>query len=149
MPYSGPGKRLDAVGGNGRTITHGKPAVWNTIPGIAFKTQQLDAFTDPSVAGATQIAATETFLLDVQGIHEVVRAGTLATADVGAAAVSHIYIHSTDDGLGLAADALSTGNLSANWFPFGVVIERDTSRSPQVLRVDMSLAYLCKVGTGG
>lgn len=142
MPYSGPGQRITAVGGNGRVIVHGKPCVWNGIPGIAFKVAQLGPYVDPNTAAAGQIAANETFELDPLGIHEVVRAGNLAAADIGAAAVRDIYINSADDALGVAAQGLGAAPaLAAGWLRFGIVVERDATRSPQVLRVDLSLAH--------
>jgi hypothetical protein len=144
VPYSSPGKRISATGGNGRTIVHGKPAVWNGIAGIAMKVAQLGTFVDPAAAAATQIAATETFELDVQGVHELTREGNLATADIGAAAVSHIYINSANDTVGLAAQGLAAAVLNAGWLPLGIVIERDPSRTPQVLRVDLDLRDLVR-----
>lgn len=135
MPYSGPGQRFTLIAA--RNVQHGKPAVASGHAGIAFKVEQLGPFVDPALAAATQIDAAEAMELDTHGVHEVTREGNLATADVGAAAVSDIYIQETTDTLGLAAQALTGAVLNANWRKFGKVVERDASRTPQVLRVDL------------
>jgi hypothetical protein len=138
MPYSGPGKR-HTIPAATKAVKHGKPSIENGIPGIAFKVAQLGAFVDPTVAAATLIAVGEAFEIDPHGIHEVERSGTLATGDIGAAAVADIYIKVADNSLGLAADALTASKLNAGWQKFGKVVERDASRTPQVLRVDCDL----------
>lgn len=140
MPYEGVGVRHRAVAT--KNTVHGAACIENGFPGVAFKNTQLTRFVDPSTAAATLIAIGESFEIQVAGVHEVPRTGNLATADVGAAAVSDIYILSTDNSLGLATQALTGAVLNANWQKFGKVTARDTSRTPQVLRVnanDLSL----------
>lgn len=140
MPYEGVGMRHRAVAT--KVTVHGAACIENGFPGIAFKNAQLGQYVDPSTAAATQIAVGEGFEIQVGGVHEVPRTGNLATADVGAAAVSDVYILSTDNTLGLAAQALTGAVLTANWQKFGKVTFRDTSRTPQVLRInanDLSL----------
>lgn len=140
MPYEGVGVRHKAVAT--KAVVHGAAAIENGFPGVAFKTIQLTRYIDPSTAAATLIAIGESFVIQVGGVHEVPRTGNLATGDVGAAAVSDIYINSADNSLGLAAQALTGAVLNAGWQKFGKVTARDTTRNPQVLRVnsnDLSL----------
>lgn len=134
MPYEGLGVRHTATAT--KVTVHGAACIENGFEGIAFKVAQLSRFVDPSSAAATQIAIGEKFEIQVGGIHEVPRSGNLATADVGLAAVSDIYIKESDNTLGLAAQGLTAGVLTAGWKKFGKVTARDTSRTPQVLRVN-------------
>lgn len=135
MPYEGLGVRHTAVAT--KLVKHGGATIENGFPGIAFKVKNLGRFVDPATAAATDIPIGEVFEIQVGGIHEVPRAGNLAAADVGAAGVSDIYIRDADNVLGLAAQALGADNvLDAGWSKFGKVTERDTTRNPQVLRVN-------------
>jgi hypothetical protein len=126
-----------------KTTVHGAACIENGFPGVAFKNAQLGRFVDPSTAAATTVAIGEAFEIQVGGIHEVPRSGNLAAADVGAAAVSDVYINSADNTLGLAAQGLTGAVLNAGWQKFGKVTFRDTTRTPQVLRVNANdLSYV-------
>jgi hypothetical protein len=130
MPYEGLGVRHTAVAT--KLVKHGAACIENGFEGIAFKVRQLGRFVDPSSAAATDIAIGEVFEIQVGGIHEVPRSGNLAAAVVG----DDVYIRTTDNVLGLAAQGLTAGVLTANWKKFGKVTALDTSRSPNVLRVN-------------
>lgn len=134
MPYEGVGLRHRAVAS--KVTPHGAACIENGFPGVAFKNAQLGRFVDPSTAAATQVQIGEAFEIQVGGVHEVPRTGNLAAADVGVAAVSDVYIDSATNTLGLAAQALTGAVLNAGWQKFGKVTQRDTSRTPQVLRVN-------------
>lgn len=136
MPYEGTGVRHTATQSKAAGVAHGAACAENGFVGVAFKIEQLDRFVRPESAAATLIDQNEVFEIQIGGIHEVPRTGNLATADVGAAAISDIYIRETDNVLGLATQALTGAVLNANWRKFGKVTGRDTSRTPQVLRVN-------------
>lgn len=142
MPYNRPGDVITVVAS--KPAVHGQAVIENGIPGIAHKAQQLTAFVDPASAAATQIAIGEEFEESIDGLVEVARSGNLATADVGAGNVSDIYIKESDNTLGMQAQGLTTPALTAGWRKFGKVVERDATRTPQVLRISLDMAYAVK-----
>lgn len=142
MPYEGLGARHTVSGGSGRACVHGQIVVGDGMVGSAFKVAQPDRFVRP--AQADDIAATETFELQLGGIHEAPATGNLAAAVDG----TDIYINSANDTLGVAAQALTGLVLNAGWLPVGKVTEVDASRNPDVLRINSNVAYLVRGNWG-
>lgn len=134
MPYEGVGLRHSAI--CTKQVKHGAICEENGFVGTAFKTAQLGRFVDPSTSAATDILVGESFEIQLGGIHEAVRSGNLATADVGAAAVSDVYINTANNALGLAAQGLAAAVLNAGWKKVGKVTARDATRNPQVVRIN-------------
>src|SRR4051794_24550959 len=106
MPYVGPGNQ-HTIPVTARDHVHGAAAFEDNMAGVIEKVGNLGAFVDPASAAATLIAAGSEAELTVTGIVEVPRTGNLAAAVIG----NDIYIRGTDDVLGLAAQALTTGVL--------------------------------------
>lgn len=142
MPYEGRGERHTATAT--KVSSHGQIVAEDGIVGSAFKVSQLSRFVDPTTVAATQIAIGEDFEMEILHIGEAPASGNLAAAAKG----SQVYINTANNTLGLAAQALAAGNLSAGWLPVGIVTEVDNVRSPAVLRINLGLAHLVRVGTG-
>lgn len=134
MPYEGVGLRHSAIAS--KAVVHGAICEENGFVGTAFKTAQLGRFVDPSSSAATTVQVGEPFEIQLGGVHEAVRTGNLATADVGAAAVSDVYINTANNALGLAAQGLTAAALNAGWQKVGKVTARDATRTPQVVRIN-------------
>jgi hypothetical protein len=130
VPYEGVGIRHTAVAT--KAVIHGNPTIEDGFEGIAFKVKQLGQFVDPTNVAARTIEVGETFEIQVGGIHEIVRSGNLAAAVVG----NDVYIKVSDNTMGLVAQGLTSGVLTSGWKKFGKITARDTSRSPQILRVN-------------
>lgn len=141
MPYEGLGARHTAPAT--KACVHGQIITEEGFVGSAFKVTQVDRFTRPE--DAADIPIGEELEIQLGGVHEAPATGGLATAAVG----DDIYIVAATNALELAAAALTAGALEAGKLPVGKVTEVDASRSPDVLRINANVAYLCKVGTGG
>ncbi len=146
MPYNAPGIRHE-VDNAVKACVHGQIVEEDGFIGAAFKTVQPDRWTKPgtAVGQAQHIPVNEDFTIMIGGIQEAPATGNLATAVIG----SDIYINSTDNTLGLAAQGLTTGNLNATWRPVGKVTEIDTLPNPDRLKINCNVGHLVKVGTGG
>lgn len=140
MPYEGIGKR-HTVDGVAKACKHGQIISEDGFIGTAFKITQIGRFVNPSSAAAQDIVVGEDCELQLGGIAEAPASGNLATAAVGSA----IYIDTATNTLGLTAQAITTGNaLNAGWLPVGKVTEIDASRNPDVLRINLEVAYLVR-----
>lgn len=120
MPYEAPGARHTAIAT--KACRHGQIVVEDGFVGSAFKTEQVDRFTLP--ADAQDIAIGEEFEIQVGGVHEAPLAGAVAALDVG----DKVFIDTTDNSLEVAA--------GANLLPVGLIDEVDTSRTPDVARIN-------------
>jgi len=143
MPYEGLGARHTAVAT--KACSHGQIVSENGFVGSAFKVAQVTRWVQPTAAD--DIAIGETFEIELGGIHEAPCTGALAAAAVG----NDVYINTANNTLGLAATGLTTGNLTSGWLPVGKITEVDTSRNPDVARINANGPALAavKVGTGG
>lgn len=116
MPYNAPGLRKRAVAT--KIVSHGDPVVELGFAGVAFKTNQLNAFVSPTAAAVRSIAVAEPFIIQLGGVVEVAAAkitGGLAAVPEGTA----VYI--------VPADNLITAVATANT-KFGRVDSVDTAR---------------------
>jgi hypothetical protein len=120
MPYQAPGIRHEAVAT--KECEHGQIVTEDGFVGTAFKSDQVDRWTRP--ADATTIAEDETFVIQVGGIHEAPRSGTLAAVAVG----DEVWIDPADNSLEVAS--------AAGLFPVGLVTEIDALRTPDVVRIN-------------
>lgn len=132
MPYEGLGAR-HTVDNALKACTHGQIVEEDGFVGSAFKTVQPDRFVRP--VDADDIAVGEDFEIQLGGIHEAPASGNLAAAAVG----TDIYINSANNTLGVAAQGVAAGALVAGWRKVGKVTEVDTSRNPDVLRINSNV----------
>lgn len=123
MPYEGLGARHTAVAT--KACTHGQIVVEDGFVGSAFKTEQVDRFTRP--ADAQAIAIAEEFEIQLGGVHEAPLSGAIAALGVGDA----VYITEADNSLVAAA--------GAGIVPVGRITEVDTSRNPDVARINSNV----------
>lgn len=131
MPYTAPGvrvKKLNGVVGTPAVVglLHGAPVNIQGIKGVAAKSGQVDRWTLPSAAAA--IAGGEEFVVLVGGVHEIVMAGAVASLALGD------YIEVSPAGV---VSKGTVGTITAN--TLGVVQNIDTSRTPNVARVNTNL----------
>jgi hypothetical protein len=131
MPYSAPGVRVKKKNGIVGTpavvgLVHGAPVNIQGIKGVAAKSGQVDRWTLPTAAGA--IAGGEEFVVEVGGVHEILMAGGVASLALGD------YIEVSAAGV---VSKGTPGTITAN--TLGVVQEIDTSRTPNVARVNCNL----------
>lgn len=145
MPYEGLGQRHTVAAT--KVCRHGQIVSEQSFVGTAFKTQQIGRFADPALATVQDIQVAEVMEIQLGGVHEAPLSGNLAAAAVGNA----VYINSANNTLGLAAQALTTGNLNAGWQVVGRITEIDTTRSPGVARINATGTVKAgvAVGTGG
>ena len=130
MPYQAPGVRVKKLNG-----TSGSPAVANLkhgdlvniqgVKGVAAKSTQIDRWVKP--VDAAKILGGEEFIVMVGGVVEVV----LAAPNPTSAAVGNNINVST-------AGVVTIGAADAT--TLGVVQEIDTTRTPNVARVNTNLA---------
>jgi hypothetical protein len=123
MPYQGLGARRTSVAT--KACAHAQIVTEQKFVGTAFRVEQLGYFVDPSNAAAKAIDIGDVFEIQVGGIHEAAKSGTLAAAALG----DRIWILPATNALALDAGA-TTGA-----FPVGVVDEIDATRTPNVLRI--------------
>lgn len=126
--YDAPGARVEKVAV--RAFETGSAVVVDNQVGFGVKVKQLDRFTAPTADEATEVAIGETFTLFVKGVHELEISGALAGAEEG----DLIYIDPDDDSLAL--DTGAVGDL-----PLGVIQQIDTSRTPDVARVNIDTLH--------
>lgn len=132
MPYQGPGVRVKAVNGTSgspavATLKHGNAVNIAGIKGIAAKSGQVDRWTLP--ANAQAIAGGEEFIVMVGGICEIVMQAPNPTS-----LVAGDYIEVS------AAGAVTKGTIGTiTAATLGVVQEIDTTRTPNVARVNTNL----------
>lgn len=123
---------------------HGVICEENGFIGTAFKTAQLGRFDNPTALASTQVQVGEPFEIQLGGVHEAVRTGNLAAADVG----TDIYIQVSNNTLCVAAQALATAGagpaLNAGFKKVGKVTARDVTRTPQVLRINANFLELVR-----
>lgn len=145
MPYEGLGTRHTVAAT--KVCKHGQIVAEQGFVGAAFKTQQIGRFVDPQGATIQDIQVAESMEIQLGGIHEAPLSGNLVAAPVGVA----VYINTANNTLGVAAQALTTGNLNAGWAVVGRITEIDTTRSPGVARINASGTVKAgvAVGTGG
>lgn len=120
MSYNAPGARHTAIAT--KACVHGQIVTEDGFVGTAFKVAQVDRFTRP--ADARDIAEDEEFEILVGGIHEANAAGAIAALAVG----DEVWIDPADNSLEAAS--------AAGLLPVGIVTEVDTSRTPDVLRIN-------------
>lgn len=144
MPYEGLGAR-HVVTATHKACTHGQIVSEDGFVGTAFKTAQISRFVDPVTGSPQAIATTEPFEMQLGGEVEAPLTGNLAAAAVGNA----VYINSSNNTLGLAAQGLTTGNLNAGWFVVGIVEAVDAARAVCRINATGEAKALVKVGTGG
>jgi hypothetical protein len=120
MPYEGLGARHTATAT--KACVHGQVVTEDNIVGSAFKAEQIDRFVHPD--DAQDIAIGEEFEIQVGGVVEIPLEAPYAAAAVG----DPIWIDPADNSLD---DATGIGYL-----PVGVITEVDTSRTPDVARVN-------------
>lgn len=120
MPYEGLGVRHTAIAT--KACVHGQIVVEDGFVGTAFKVSQIDRWTRPADAG--RIAIGEEFEIQVGGVHETAAAGGVAAGDIA----RQVHITVADNRLVLAR--------AAGTLPVGLVTELDTSRAPDVLRIN-------------
>lgn len=127
MPYQAKGSRHTAAAS--KACVHGQIVVENKFVGTAFKSAQVDRWTRPgtAVGRAQHIPAGQEFEIQLGGIHEAPRSGTLAALNVG----DPVWINPTDNSLQATAGAAASG-----WIPVGIVTEIDLLRDPDVLRIN-------------
>lgn len=123
MPYEGIGARHTAVAT--KECTHGQVVVEDGFVGSAFKTEQVDRFTRP--ADAQDIPIGEEFEIQLGGVHEVPLTGPLAALGVG----DPVFITEATNALAAAA--------GAGILPVGRITEVDTSRTPDIARVNSNV----------
>lgn len=108
-------------------LEHGVPAVVAGLVGFPAKVGQPDRFTRPTDASITAIPEDEQFVHFVGGVHEIELTGGLAAIAVG----EKLYIDPADDTVRKEAD------VTTDDVPLGIVQEIDTSRTPDVGRVNI------------
>jgi hypothetical protein len=132
MPYQGPGVRVKAVNGTVgspavATLKHGNAVNINGLKGIAAKSSQVDRWTLP--ANAQAIGGGEEFVVMVGGVCEIVLQAPNPTS---VAQGDYIEIS--------AAGVVTKGTIgTVTGNTLGVVQEVDTSRTPNVARVNTNL----------
>lgn len=131
MPEQAPGARHTAVAT--KACVHGQIVTEDGFVGEAFKVDQPDRFVRP--ADADDIAIGTEFEIQLGGIQRAPAAGNLAAADVGDA----IYIKVSDNTLGVAAQGLTAGALTAGWRKVGKVTEVDPTTNPDGLRINCNV----------
>lgn len=124
MPYDAPGERTRVTAT--RELVSGQPTALDNRRGICAKVQQIDRFVNPLSDEATHIQVGEDFVLFETGVHEVPLEGSLVGADVG----DRIWVDPDDDAL--------TTSSGGNALPLGVIEEIDSTRDPEVGRVNLS-----------
>lgn len=144
MPYEGLGAR-HVVTNTHKACTHGQIVSEDGFVGTAFKTTQIDRYTNPVTGSPGAIATTEPFEMQLGGECEAPLSGNLAAAAVGNA----VYILTTANTLQLAAQGLTTGNMNANTLVVGIVEAVDVARSIVRINATGEAKALVKVGTGG
>lgn len=132
MPYQGPGVRVKAVNGTVgsptvATLKHGNAVNILGVKGIAAKSAQVDRWTLP--ANAQAIAGGEEFIVMVGGVCEIVMQAPNPTV-----LIPGDYIEVSSAGVVTKGTA---GTITGN--TLGVVQEVDTSRTPNVARVNTNL----------
>lgn len=132
MPYEAPGAR-HSVDAAVKACVHGQIVEEDGFVGSAFKVAQPDRFVRP--ADADDIAVGEDLEIQLGGIAETPATGNLAAAVVG----TDIYIRVADNVLGVAAQGITAGALTAGWRKVGKVTEIDLSRNPDVLRINTNV----------
>lgn len=129
MPYQAPGVRVKKKNGIVGTpavaaLKHGDLVNIEGIKGVAAKSGQVDRWTLP--VNAAKIAAGEEFIVQVGGVVEMALAApNPTTANVG------------DNVLVSTAGVVTIGAAGAT--QIGVVQEIDTSRTPNVARVNTNV----------
>lgn len=143
MPAEGLGLRHDCLAT--KQCKHGQIVTEQGFVGAAFDQEQMSRYVDPTSAAATNIEIGDDMTIQLGGTHEAPCTGNLAAVAVG----NDVYIQASSNTLGLAAQALTTGNLNAGWLPVGKVTSIDLVRNPDVAIINANMAHLVKVGTGG
>lgn len=132
MPYEGLAVRHTAVAT--KATVHGAPCIEEGFPGVAFKNTQLDAYVKPGTTPATQIASSESFVIQVGGMHEI------AAAKFPGAALpargTAIYITLADNVLVFAATAVTAGLVTAGYSKYGRVDSVDTVRGVALVNAE-------------
>lgn len=124
MAYDGPGVRVKLTAS--RQHVNNTPAVEKNLVGWAVKSSQVGLRVAPDADEITEIAAAEQFVLMVGGVHELELTGGLAGVSVG----DRLYIQDAAD------DPVTDAPAGGDFYPLGVVQEIDTSRTPDVARVN-------------
>lgn len=126
MPTHGPGaRRNDAVAT--KTTRHGDLAAESGFVGVAFKTQAINPYTNPTSAAAREIASGETFVQMLGGMVEV-RGGQITGGIAAAPVGTLLYIDP-------ATNTVHPGS-AAGRLPVGRVDRVDSARS--VVRVNLN-----------
>lgn len=143
MPYEGLGARHTTVAT--KVCKHGQIVTEDGFVGSAFKVKQIGRYADPTAATIQDIQIGDPLEIQIGGVCEAPASGNLAAAAKG----NDVYINTTNNTLGLAAQGLTTGNLNAGWLPVGKITEIDSTRTVPVCRINAEVRALVKVGTGG
>jgi hypothetical protein len=131
MPYQAPGVRVKKTNGTVGTPTvanlkHGNLVNFGGVRGVAAKSTQVDRWTTP--ANAATIGGGEEFIVMVGGVVEMV----LAAPNPVAATVG--------DNVNVSTAGVVTIGAYAQATTIGVVQEVDTTRTPNVARINTNVA---------
>ena len=132
MPYQAPGVRVKAINGTVgspliATLKHGDLVNVKGVKGVAMKSTQVDRWVKP--IDAQKIAGGEEFVIGVGGVVECAIAAPVAALIVGDYVEVAINTATLTEG--------TVGTVTAA--TLGVVQEVDTTRTPNVARINTNL----------